>query len=713
MQEVSLIGSTIGGATIVSLLGEGGLGKVYKADQQELLRQVAVKVLHQSMASKEALLRFQREGKILCALSHESIVKCYSFGIWRDCLPYLIFEYVQGRTLRDYLVQCPEQDEALRLTIAICHGLEYAHEKSIVHRDLKPENIMLTESNSVKILDFGLARIADKNESRDERLTDTGLLVGSANYMSPEQSEGRIAGTQSDIYSLGCMLYEMLTGRLPHQADTAMGVIYKHAHDEIQPPSRFVELPAGLELVLMKSLARDLSDRYKTVREFRSDLEHVLARQPALIEAKPTKHRTAASKGPIIAVLIMVLTVAIVFGANSWFSSRSNYADIDKTLAPELLVGGDRVTIPASVKSVRRYIDAYRKVNREDDVIALGLRIIERTKSAPFAPIYCSIGQSCETRSRLSDAAKFFEAASRSETDPKLAATYKRHYGELVMKLSRLPEAERIFKELIQDRAISDVDRIMTLQALQYVIWTDRGDARECAKLIREELNLRNKAMAGSGSASCMELLIRYLLQMHSARDLKEAADLSDKLEQSAPREEVAARYAMLSALWGDRQFDVKRSDRYLEKSLLLQKNGDKNELNDSVGRIQTSIYALESSGQHIRACEIRRMLKRIGLDYFPDITRADFLRLPQTAKYFVCFALAHDEPGLQFRPADYTLIGPLAANGWVVQATPTNLRFVPRVWTSLRKLRPVILTQEMQNALKNYQLAQGWTAVR
>jgi len=243
---------------LLEQLGAGGMAVVYRARDEVLGREVAVKVLSPQFAADPGFLaRFVREARHVASLSHPGIVTVFDSGIDRGT-PYIVMELVAGRTLRQVLDQVgplPAR-EAVTIAIAVCEALEAAHAAGLVHRDIKPANIVLS-GGEVKVLDFGIARAGDAGGG-----TGTQAVLGTAAYLSPEQASGGQAGPQADLYALGCVLFEMLTGAPPFTADTALGVAYRHVHDDPGPPSaRRPGLPAQLDWITTRLLAKDPADR--------------------------------------------------------------------------------------------------------------------------------------------------------------------------------------------------------------------------------------------------------------------------------------------------------------------------------------------------------------------------------------------------------------------------------------------------------------------
>lgn len=247
---------------------------VYKAKDTLLGRLVAVKVLRAQYAGDhEFVERFRREAQAAASLSHANIVNIYDVG--RDeGVDYIVMEYVEGRNLKDIIRngRIPILT-AVRIAEQVAVALDHAHRHHLVHRDIKPHNIILTEDNQVKVTDFGIALAASYSQ-----LTQTGFVMGTAQYFSPEQAKGGMATRQSDLYSLGVLLYEMLTGQLPFTGDTPIAIALQHVQEPIRPPRELnPDIPPELNQIVMKALAKDLSERYQTAREMIQDLQQVAA----------------------------------------------------------------------------------------------------------------------------------------------------------------------------------------------------------------------------------------------------------------------------------------------------------------------------------------------------------------------------------------------------------------------------------------------------
>ncbi len=260
------------------------MAEVYKAYHPNLDRHVAVKILHSFLADEENFLtRFQREARFVATFRHPNIVQVYDFDYDTETNSYyMVMEFVDGPTLKTRLQELSKEDrrlpleEAVRIVAAVADALDYAHQQGMVHRDVKPANIILTQEGQVILSDFGIARMINTST-----LTASGAMVGTPAYMAPEQGMGHIGDERSDIYSLGAVFYQLVTGNLPFEADTPLGTVLKHINSPLTPPSDIVpDLPPNIEAVIIRTLAKEPDHRYQTAREFVTDLERAMAGEP-------------------------------------------------------------------------------------------------------------------------------------------------------------------------------------------------------------------------------------------------------------------------------------------------------------------------------------------------------------------------------------------------------------------------------------------------
>ncbi|MBI3161418.1 MAG: SUMF1/EgtB/PvdO family nonheme iron enzyme [Chloroflexi bacterium] len=274
-----LIGQNFGRYQILELLGEGGMATVYKAYDTRLEREVAIKVIRRDAFPPEdmemLLKRFERESKSLGRLSHPNIVGVIDYGEYEGA-PYLVMVYLPGGTLKEKLGRPIPWRDAVQMALPIAQALEYVHDLNIINRDVKPSNVLLTEKGQPMLTDFGLVKIFGAQEKESTHLTSSGTGLGTPDYMAPEQWTGE-ATPQSDLYSLGVVLYEMITGHRPYTADTPAGVLLKQATESLPLPKSYIpDLPQDVESVVLKALAKEPAHRYPNMHVFVNELQNLL-----------------------------------------------------------------------------------------------------------------------------------------------------------------------------------------------------------------------------------------------------------------------------------------------------------------------------------------------------------------------------------------------------------------------------------------------------
>jgi serine/threonine protein kinase len=266
------------------VIGYGGMAEVHRGRDIRLGRDVAIKLLRSDLGRDPAFEgRFRREAQSAASLNSPSIVAVYDTGegvVGGTTTPYIVMEYVDGRTLRDVLAAegrfLPAR--ALEITAAVCTALEQAHAAGIVHRDIKPGNVMLTANGDVKVMDFGIARALTASSAT---MTQTAAVVGTAHYLSPEQARGEHVDARSDVYSTGCLLYELLTGAPPFTGETAVAVAYQHVREDPTPPSAVEpDVPPGADAIVLVAMSKNPVNRYSSAAEMRADIERLLAGRP-------------------------------------------------------------------------------------------------------------------------------------------------------------------------------------------------------------------------------------------------------------------------------------------------------------------------------------------------------------------------------------------------------------------------------------------------
>ncbi|HEY2076768.1 MAG TPA: Stk1 family PASTA domain-containing Ser/Thr kinase [Streptosporangiaceae bacterium] len=266
------------------IVGRGGMAEVFRARDIRLDRIVGVKTLRDDLARDQTFqARFRREAQSAASLNHPSIVAVYDTGedmVGSLPVPYIVMEFVDGRTLRDLLRDdrrlLPER--AAEITDGVLRALDYSHRNGIVHRDIKPGNVMLTRSGDVKVMDFGIARAVSDSQLT---MTQTAQVIGTAQYLSPEQARGERVDARSDLYSTGCLLYELLTGRPPFTGDSPVAIAYQHVKEDPLPPSQVdPEVPPWADAIVLKAMRKDPADRYQSAGEMRNDIQRALSGAP-------------------------------------------------------------------------------------------------------------------------------------------------------------------------------------------------------------------------------------------------------------------------------------------------------------------------------------------------------------------------------------------------------------------------------------------------
>jgi serine/threonine-protein kinase len=284
------------------IVGRGGMAEVYRARDIRLDRIVAIKTLRADLARDQIFqARFRREAQSAASLNHPSIVAVYDTG--EDMatgvpVPYIVMEFVDGRTVRDLLQDghrlLPER--SLEIIDGVLRALDYSHQAGIVHRDIKPGNVMVTRNGDVKVMDFGIARAMSDAQAT---MTQTAQVIGTAQYLSPEQARGERVDSRSDLYSTGCLLYELLTGRPPFTGDSPVAIAYQHVRENPVPPSRVdPDVPAWADAIVLKAMAKSPADRYQTAADMRADLQRAASGLP-VAAAPPTRADMYAGVDPM------------------------------------------------------------------------------------------------------------------------------------------------------------------------------------------------------------------------------------------------------------------------------------------------------------------------------------------------------------------------------------------------------------------------------
>ncbi|MBY0547095.1 MAG: protein kinase [Candidatus Obscuribacterales bacterium] len=379
---------------ILSLIDSGGMSHVYRARHKSLNIVRAVKVLRKDSLSETSLRRFEKEAKTVSSLVHSNLVGCVDFGVTREGAPYVVMEYVDGLTLSQMLRSGVvfEPARIVELMLQVCRGLHFAHRASIFHRDIKPSNLILVRDSdgneTIKILDFGIAKIQDVSEE-SQKLTRTGEICGSPVYMSPEQGRGMAVDERTDVYSMGCVMFELLTGNPPFVGNNAIETIMMHINC---PPELGVmrdgkRVPVGLESVVLRCLEKEVDMRYRTVEELARDLESI-QKGESLVGLQISRALSNSRLNRIRFATVVVLMLGWA-GYSVWSSYFAENWRADLTKADSLYY---------DVDSAEKYLlNALKHLPKDDQ--------IERNRAA----IFMSWGRLCGSKNRIDQAKQYFE----------------------------------------------------------------------------------------------------------------------------------------------------------------------------------------------------------------------------------------------------------------------------------------------------------------
>ena len=510
---------------ILSLIGSGGMGNVYKARQAVAERMVAVKVLHSERLHKQSsVMRFRQEAKAAGSLSHPNIVSFIDFGLTEDHVPFIVMDYVEGTAL----------DEVLRngtLSIArcvdvfaqACDALEHAHKKGVIHRDIKPSNLMLVQNSDgtevLKILDFGIAKLLPQDaENTPERaiLTMTGELFGSPQYMSPEQCAGRNLDARSDMYSLGCVMYESLLGRAPIHGESVLDIIYKHTHER---PAAFkqvrpdLEIPEQLEAVVLKTLEKEPEGRFPSMAALKRNLEFAPRfaeesknnPQPEPPKPRPTHYKIAGAMG-----------ICVVLGAGvAGIASLEFLTDHGTALKwYQLRLWANETFTPQDLRQKTHFLVKLRDISTENKDLAAAYKYGDLAVNSAPNPV-SSAFRSVELADTLSQA------------NDKRASQF---YAQALLKLRGVAEKNRHAKKWTDNLNPEEPidDNILRLhQKLKLNITADTAT---------DMLNIANDTYH-AGSAEQAEPLYAKVLSQHHKLSKEQQVALADNLALMAEME--------------------------------------------------------------------------------------------------------------------------------------------------------------------------------
>ncbi|MBY0546886.1 MAG: serine/threonine protein kinase [Candidatus Obscuribacterales bacterium] len=432
---------------LVRQLGVGGMGTVFLAREIGLERLVAVKLLQQELLSDtDSAARFERESQVLAAVQHENIVSLYRYGIWRNKCPYIVMEYLEGQSLRKKINDNSLSiDDKISVAVQLCSALQAAHASGITHRDLKPDNVMVVQDSPcrIKVLDFGLCAF---DGSKVQHLTRTGALIGSVHYMSPEQCLGKRADNRSDIYSLGCIIYELVSGNPPFECDNPIGLIHKQAHEQPALFPAALNAPVGLEVLVFKALQKDPDLRHQTMSEFGKDLRLIQEGHGDTLGTLKPKSQNRVSRGNML--LVGSCVVGVIACGTSLYQKM-------KPAAPPLSDRPHRSSLkPKALKSQWSLRQSYSAAERKKAVLNL-VNQFEHHDDLSLTPlelvsVYDALRECSAVPAK--ELAQHFDrliAVERLKTDRSAVALAYTVRGRFLITSGMTTEAERSLKTAI------------------------------------------------------------------------------------------------------------------------------------------------------------------------------------------------------------------------------------------------------------------------
>jgi len=525
-----LTGELIGPYRLLRLIGRGGMGAVYEAvrDDEQFKQRVALKVIKRGMDTDFVRDRFLRERQILASLDHPHIARLFDGGATTDGLPYFVMEFVPGEPITDY---CRRHElslnEKLKLFRDVCSAVQHAHQKLVIHRDLKPSNILIIspaeekaagKGGTPKLLDFGIAKLLSPDLSQAYTRTETALRLMTPDYASPEQARGQAVATTSDVYSLGVVLYELLTGRRPYEFKTQSPAEIERAlwDTEIEEPSKTVNRMTGAPARLARQLAGDPDNivmmamrkeperRYQSVEQFSEDIRRYLEGLP-VVARKDTfgyraekfvrRHKAGVAIVALLAILAVVMTVQTALIARE--RDRANQEAATAQAVTQSLVAMFEVADPSQARG--NVITAKELLDQGADKVVGELKhqpVVQAKLLDTIGQLYQSIGLYDREQPLLEEALKLRRQALGNEHVD--VATSLNHLGELANLKGDLPGSEALFREALAMRrkllGKEDPEVAESLHNLGQLL-VDRGNFGEAEPLLREALALRRKLL--------------------------------------------------------------------------------------------------------------------------------------------------------------------------------------------------------------------------
>jgi len=475
-------------------LGGGGMGLVYMATHEMMDRTVALKMLHKHLADSEAegefLERFKREAQATASIEHPNAITIHDFGIHEEA-PFLVMQYIEGRALKDVLLETGALplERTLPLMIQVCAAVAEAHRHNIIHRDLKPDNIMISErpdaSERATVLDFGIAKIVGADDGNTS-VTKVGSVIGTPQYMSPEQVHGKALDARSDLYAVGIILFEMCTGKVPFDSDSAVGLMMKHISEPPPAPRSLApdaDIPPRLEAAMLKALEKDPDDRFQDMLDFSAELEAIamevipeaaaifLAREtlgvsstipggiPAYQDASPTNSTFSTKKlagstkklagigGSILIVLLLAIYLVVNAGDDADDSSASIEASNTRPVVTVDVPEKNPQPVEIDERSQAELVQATELIKAEEYDTAESLLKNIIIQYPELAKAHFQLGELYISRDEFNDAVLSLQRASKLQSD---TAKYYESLGYAYGRLKRFQDSVRAYLETVR-----------------------------------------------------------------------------------------------------------------------------------------------------------------------------------------------------------------------------------------------------------------------